>query len=139
MGNCRYCGKPAGLLRNAHTDCETEFTLAPLTIGGYFTISIQEGKSQEELIEVIQEVAADTNFTPQVAREVICKGWKFCVESALTDGLLTQREESYLIAVRDHFDLSQQELDLRHTHDKLVQAAALRDVQDNRDWLFWVH
>jgi hypothetical protein len=139
VGNCKYCSRPAGLLRTAHTDCETGFKLAWLTIGRYLMISLEEGQPQDELIEAIQEIAADTNFPPQVTREIIRKGWGSCAESARARGCLTKDEECCLLAVRDHFALSQHVPGLRQARSKRIRVTVMREVEDEYEWMFWVH
>ena len=128
MGNCRYCGESAGILRSAHKACEAQFNGDSELISGAFEKCCKEGAQEQALLNAIQEISANCGFPPHVARELICKGWEHCVDSALADGLATVDEESYLARVRDHFALTQVELDHNHALSRLAQAAVLRDV-----------
>ena len=95
MGNCIYCGKPAGLLRSKHAECEERHQQRERVI--------QEGR-QKICFEVLSAIKSSESFdgfektiaeiektfyVPSTERNaLLVKGWEHAVEQFLEDGIL---------------------------------------------------
>ena len=81
------------------------------------------------LPEMDEELDA-LGFAKSDARRFSPVAWGRAVDEALEDGLLSQEEENALSEFRQHFDLSQSQLDDNGRYTRLVQAGVLRDVME---------
>lgn len=61
---------------------------------------------------------------------MVASGWEKAVDLAFDDGLLSEKEESALSELKEHFGLSQQILDRTGAYSKLVKGAVLRDIMN---------
>ena len=135
MGNCIYCGKPAGLLRSKHAECEERHQQRERVI--------QEGR-QKICFEVLSAIKSSESFdgfektiaeiektfyVPSTERNaLLVKGWEHAVEQFLEDGILDKAEEERLVQFKEQFALSQRELDKNGALTKTIKAAVLRDI-----------
>jgi hypothetical protein len=135
MGNCKYCGKPAGFLRSKHTECEQQHIQRTRIVeDGKQRIvtevsrSIRGSGDFDELEKTISEIVK-SSFVPNSERNVLLvKAWEESVDQLLEDGVLDEKEEYRLIQFKDQFGLSQSDLDKNGAFTKIVKAAILRDV-----------
>ena len=102
MGDCTYCGEPAGFLRRKHGTCHSTHR-----------------KGVAEMQAVVAEAAATADFNKNALRErlaaigaecwasetdvdaAIAAGWTRAVAESLADGVLTRAEETRLRGFRD--------------------------------------
>ena len=135
MGNCKYCGKPAGFLRSKHAECEEQHQQRERVIqGGRQRIAVEVlraikgSESFDSLEKTIAEIE-QTSFVPPTERKaLLTKGWENSVEQFLEDGILDTTEEERLVEFKERFALSQSELDRNGALTKTAKAAVLRDV-----------
>lgn len=135
MGNCKYCGKPAGFLRGKHAECEEKHQQRERLIqGGRQRIAIEvlraikNSENLDNLEKTIAEIE-QSSFVPSNERKaLLVKGWENSVEHFLEDGILDIAEEKRLVEFKDRFALSQSELDRNGVLTKTAKAAILRDV-----------
>lgn len=135
MGNCKYCGKPAGFLRSKHAECEEQHQQRERVIqGGRQRIAVEVlraikgSESFDSLEKTIAEIE-QTSFVPPTERKaLLTKGWENSVEQFLEDGILDTTEEKRLVEFKERFALSQSELDRNGALTKTAKAAVLRDV-----------
>lgn len=135
MGNCRYCGKPAGLLRSEHAECEQKHQQRErLALAGRQRITaavlrtIANSGSFDELEQTIAEIER-TSFVPSAdRRDLLITGWESAVDHFLEDGLLNSAEEARLAEFQQRFALQQDELNRNGAVTKTVKAAVLREV-----------
>lgn len=135
MGNCKYCGKPAGFLRSKHTECEEQNQQRDRLIqGGRQRIAmevlraIKDSNNLDNLEKAISEIE-QSSFVPSAERkELLIKGWENSVEQFLEDGILDATEEKRLVEFKERFALSQSDLDKNGALTKTAKAAVLRDV-----------
>ncbi|MGB5157253.1 hypothetical protein [Desulfobacterium sp. N47] len=133
MGNCKYCGKPAGFLRSKHAECEEKHQQRELVIqGGRQRIAldilraIKGSESFDSLEKTITEIE-QSSFVPQTERKaLLAKGWENSVEQFLEDGILDTTEGKRLTEFKERFALSQSELDRNGALTKTAKAAVLR-------------
>lgn len=135
MGNCIYCGKPAGLLRSKHAECDAK-EKARVAV-----VKVLQDKLQESIVaavlqpseagrigDLINEAAQSGKLTKQDVREAIIAGWCNSVDKCLEDGVIDEEEERKLVALKNGFGFSEADLDKTGAHTRLVKAAVIRDV-----------
>lgn len=135
MGNCIYCGKPAGFLRGKHIECEKQYLQRQRTIEkGKERIvhevqrAIKGTEDFTELEGLISEIE-ETFFVPSDERNtLLIEAWETSVDQFLEDGVLEELEEKRLNQFKNHFALSQNDLDKNGAFTKITKVAILRDV-----------
>lgn len=128
MGNCTYCGQPAGLLRYRHKKCEAKRNEGWSHMLAVATDSAI-GKVPLDTIEARLNEIAKSSFVPlSRVQEAMIRGWERAVDHFLEDGHLDEAEEQHLYRFLTHFSLSQNQVDERGAYSRLVKALVLRDV-----------
>ena len=101
-GTCRHCGQKTGLLQRDHTQCRqthqagmNEMTQLAAQAAG------TAGFSETALRSTLQTIANRAKATPDEISGAIADGWAQGVKHALSDGILTQEEETNLRHFRD--------------------------------------
>jgi hypothetical protein len=135
LGDCKYCGKPAGFLRGKHAECEElHRERERVTQDGRQQISdevlraIKGSDSFDTLEKIIIEIEQSTLVSASDRKALLVKGWENSVEQFLEDGILDVAEEHRLIEFKNRFELSQSELDRNGALTRTAKAAVLRDV-----------
>jgi len=135
VGECRYCGKPAGLLRSSHPECqELQLKRERVAQGGRQRVSaevmraIKGTGSFDELETVISEIQRSSFIAPTERNALLVEGWQNAVGHFLEDGLLDATEEDRLAQFQERFALSQVDLDRSGLLSKVAKAGVLRDV-----------
>lgn len=128
MGTCTYCGKPAGLLRKYHKDCEEKFNEGWNKITKLAGLSAIKGTDYKTLFKEISEIANDSFIDEKKIELAIILGYEIAVEKFLDDGILSNEEEERLDAYQEYFNLTQDMLDKRGAYNKVVKAGILREV-----------
>jgi len=132
MGNCIYCGKPAGFLRKSHKECKRRYEKGKNEIISLVGKVGSAGGDLKQLEVSIKQVASSTNIDASTIRSLVVTGWEKAVEAAFDDGILTEDEENALSELKEYFSLSQQELDRNGAFTKIVKGAVLRDILDGK-------
>jgi hypothetical protein len=135
LGNCKFCGKPAGFLRSKHAECEEQHQQHERVIqSGRQQIAVEVlraikgSESFDGLEKTIAEIE-QSSFVPSADRKtLLIKGWENAIEQFLEDGVLDTTEEKRLVEFKERFALSQSELDKNGALTKTAKAAILRDV-----------
>ena len=114
MGDCKFCGKPAGLLRSSHPECqERQLKRERVAQGGRQRISIEVLRaikgtaSFDELETAISEIQRSSFIDSTERNALLLEGWQSAVEHFLEDGLLDATEEHRLAEFQERFALSQ--------------------------------
>lgn len=135
MGKCIYCGKPAGLFRSKHAECNTrEKARVAVVKGGKDKLresvvtAVLQPIEAEKIKDVIEEAARSGKLDHDDVREAIIAGWCSSVEKCLEDGVIDEEEERKLMAVKNGFGFTEEDLDESGSHTRLVKAAIIRDV-----------
>ncbi len=130
MGDCWYCGQPAGFLRKKHAVCEAKYKegwsrmLAIATDSAVGKLPLHSVESQ------LKEIATSSFIEVSRIQEALIQGWEQAVEHFLEDGYLDESEEERLKEFMVKFSLSQDQLDRRRAYTRLVKGAVLRDVMN---------
>lgn len=128
MGNCKYCGQPAGLLRSQHRECAATHDAGwQKMIATAEQAALRQGDISS-LHANISSIAAHSFFPPEQVKEALIRGWEQAVSHFIEDGDLSADEERQLTSFAAHFSLSQNELDQRGLYTKFVKGAVLREI-----------
>lgn len=128
MGNCIYCGEPAGFLKKAHRDCKKLHEEGKAEIISLVGEAGVQAGDLDRLESSIKQVAKSSFIDTQALNALVVSGWEGAVEAAFDDGVLSAQEELNLGQLRQHFSLPQRELDRNGAYSKLVKGAVLRDI-----------
>jgi hypothetical protein len=128
MSDCKYCGKPAGFLHGKHKECESAHAAAT----GEITAAIEQAFTQPTLQEPLSrrvEESAKHGFIPAPEkRQLLVAGWIHALEHFVDNGVLEEPQEAALVQFMKQFSLTRDELNASHSFDRMVKAAALREV-----------
>lgn len=134
MGDCIYCGKPAGILRNKHPECEDQQRrLDGKQREGRNRIlqeidhAIRVSSNFGDLDSVIQRMEQSYGVSPSERNDLLVRGWENYVEDVLADGILEEDEEHRLATFGEHFALKQHDVNA-NVVERIAKAAVLRDV-----------
>lgn len=135
MGNCKYCGEPAGFLRSKHAECEQQHLQRERLIqAGIQRIENEVSRAIRgtDGFDVLEKSIAEIEHSSLVPiserRALLLKGWESSVEQFLEDGILDETEEKRLAEFKERFALTQSELDRNGALTRTAKAAVLRDV-----------
>jgi len=132
MGNCVYCGKPAGFLRKKHKECKQCYEQGKHEIISLIGKVGSEGGDLKHLKSSIEQIASSSYIDTPTMNELVLLGWEKAVDNVFDDGILTEEEETALSELKQYFSLSQQELDRNGAFTKIVKGAVLRDIFDGK-------
>ena len=132
MGNCIYCGEPAGFLKKTHEECKQHYEQGKSEIVSLIGRVGSEGGDLKRLESTIEQVAASSRIDKETMNSLLLSGWEKAVDVAFDDGLLSGEEETALSELKQYFSLSQQELDRNGAFTKIVKGAVLRDIFDGK-------
>jgi hypothetical protein len=90
--------------------------------------TIRGSGSFDDLEKKISEIE-QSSFVPLTERKaLLINSWEGAVKRFLEEGIIDSAAEGSLVAFKQRFSLSTDDLDHNGAHTKLVQAAVLRDV-----------
>jgi hypothetical protein len=89
MGNCIFCGQPAGLLRKRHPECENKALKAFDTMQALAFEAANKPPSRSGLEDRLRNLAKSNYLPDQKIREAMMHGWEKAVEDFL-------RNEEYI-------------------------------------------
>lgn len=139
MGNCIYCGKPAGFFRGKHAECEEQHRQRERTIQNGCARIISEVRtafkgteSLSTLEKKIVEIEQSHYVSPDLRSSLLIRAWVNALDDSLEDGILDHTEEARLIEFKEYFSLSQIELNANGALMKFTKATLIRDVVDGQ-------
>ncbi len=132
MANCTYCGKPAGFLKKRHKECEMSHETGLASIISLVKEAGTNNSSFSHLEEIIHEIADQSFIQRSFLPRLVISGWEKAVEDAFDDGVLTEEEENRLMEMKDHFGLTQTQLDENGQYRKTIKGAVLREVLEGK-------
>lgn len=128
MGDCIYCGQPAGFLRRAHGHCKDNHDRGKSQIVGLVSRVSSEDVDYQRLNADIKEIASSSRMRRDAIRACVVAGYEEAVERALDDHVITEEEQERLHGLQRHMSLSQEALNRNGAFDRLIKAGVLRDV-----------
>lgn len=157
MGDCIYCGKPAGIFKSRHPACveaeakaraeacakaaeetrrlsaqrlECESLVRELMQEAYFTV--RDGGDLVSMEAKLRDAIAADKLTPPQMKEMLISAWEMSVDDFLDDGVLESEEEDKLVRCQNRFSLSQGELDRNGKFGRVAKSAILRKVLEGK-------
>lgn len=93
-------------------------------------------EEDSKINDITQLIIADNHFDDvknivennQIDLKILQKSFDNAVEHFLSDNLLTKDEENRIKSFKDYFNLSQQDLNLNGSYEKIVQSSILREI-----------
>ena len=128
MGNCIYCGNPAGLFRSKHAECERIVQSGRQRIKETVSSTIRDSGNFDDLEKAIGEIERSCLIQSSERNDLLVQGWETTVEQFLEDGVLDRAEETRLVQFKERFALPQSDLDRNGAFSKIAKAAILRDL-----------
>lgn len=135
MGTCIYCGKSAGLLRSKHAECEAKENARVAVVKVLkdkleqsVVNAILEPSEAGRIKDLILEAANSGKLTREDVRDAIISGWCNSVDKCFEDGVIDEEEERKLVALKNGFDLTEEDLNKTGAHTRLVKGAVIREV-----------
>lgn len=132
MGACQYCGKSAGLLRSAHSECKQKHNAGWKTMTAQASEAIHTGKDLEALESSLEKMAESAYIPQSRIKEVLAQGWEEALNRSLDDNVLSEEEESRLMTFLEKLGLSQERLNAHGAYTRAAMAATLRDVLNGK-------
>jgi len=132
MGNCKYCGTPAGFLKDHHKYCKEKYESGKSQIVSLIKSYILGQRSIDDLEKELRTIIKSHIIKKEHQRSIMILGWEAAVEKAFEDSLLTKDEEFFLSDLSERFALSQEDLDKNGMYSKVVKGAVLRDLLEGK-------
>jgi len=132
MGDCRYCGKSAGLLRRVHKECKVNYKLGKSKIALFIKKAAHDASVVKLLKTAVEDISKKHLIPSSDVPEIIIEGYERAVDDAFEDGVLTEEEESNLDKIQKHFGFGQNDLDKNGAYTKLVKGAVLRELLNGK-------
>jgi hypothetical protein len=128
MGNCKFCGKPAGFLHSEHTECEHLYENSKKQIVTEILQALSPSGSVDALQSHLTEIAQDGYISENEKQTLLIQGWTNAVDRFLEDGVLDESEEKRLGEFKSRLSLSQADLDTNGAFTRVAKSAVIRDV-----------
>ena len=132
MGNCIYCGEPAGFLRKSHRDCKEANEKGKKEIIQEIIGAWKEGYDLNILSQKVAKISKECRINDNIASDSIVNGWEMVVDIILNDTVITEQNEKRLFEIRDYFNLSKSDIDRNGAYTRVIKSAVVRDVMDGR-------
>jgi hypothetical protein len=132
MGNCIYCGKPAGLLKTHHKECKEKNKSAWNAMLAKAKDAALGNVPLDGLKQDLQKLAQNGYMSEDKVREGMIEGWEEAVLHFLEDGNLDSEEEATLTSYAEHFGFAQDDLDKKGIYTRLVKGAVLNDIMQGK-------
>ena len=135
-GQCRYCGKPADLLKRDHPECRQNHQagfqeMVQLAVQATSAHTFNEAALRQSLSVIAQR----SHATGEDIEQALDEGWKQGVAHAMSDGIISRQEEEQLRAFRDSLALEDQTADPkdlgaldRASTDRIMMEARLAAI-----------
>jgi hypothetical protein len=128
MSKCPYCGEEAGFLRKIHKECQQKHDDGVKKVLSLAQSYVYSSNPLDSLDQEINQVTSLSFIYPEQKKDLLIQAWGEAVDKALDDGVISPEEESSLIAFKDYFSLSSDDLDSIGAWTKVVKAAILCDI-----------
>lgn len=128
MGNCKFCGGPAGFLRSKHSECDEKHRQACRDIAATISQRVFSTEPFDALLPQLRSIAKPGYVTDGEIQHLLVEQWVAAVDRGLEDGVLDDSEETRLVQFKDTLSLPQAELDRSGALTKLVKGGVLRAV-----------
>ncbi len=133
MATCRFCGRPAGFLSRAHSECKKANASAEADCRALATRLFAAEVTPDGFSRGIAELR-ERNFLSDSQRvQAIRTVFDASVQAALEDGLLSDQEESSIAAFVEACGVAKDDLDGQGWYSRIAKSEVLRDLAAGRD------
>jgi hypothetical protein len=134
MGDCEYCGGPAGLFRSIHKECAAKRDQARKDIDLAFqnVMLVERPPAPATFRAIVEKLSNDGRLAPNQLRARVLSGLAIALDTALTDLNLSQDEVGRFNTIVDAFGLDEPAFDEAGIRHKLVQALVLKDLSEGK-------
>lgn len=137
MGNCAYCGKPAGLFRKKHEECELKSITAWENMME-LVYNAMVGEQDHEQVEIKLRQLAKDNYLPEskVKESIVCS-WEKTVNSCIAKDGVGNVTEKALMESLTRFRLTPRDVDKGGLYTKLIKSAVTKEILagNSSDWI----
>lgn len=130
MGICKYCKKDSGLLRNEHKECKIGYENGKQRIIRTVKNVMRGITSNDDIENEVTFFANKWNLEMSEVRPILIEGWEKALDVALEDNVISESEESNLVALQQFFNLENNDLDKSGAFTRLVKSCVLREVMN---------
>lgn len=131
MGDCSYCGQPAGILRSKHSECEKQHAMSQQQIREAIVQAIQARGNASKISSTILPIARQGFVRSNEFNALMVDGWVKAVELFIEDGMLSKDEEASLMNFAQQTGLVPQ-LQQHPSYSLVAKAAQLRDLAEGK-------
>ncbi len=135
MGNCIYCGQPAGFLRSRHKECEASHRekMRKIEICRQELIQVTteyiQGKDDFSLLDnKLKDIVLSYDIERLDYPTYHVESFERTVDQIIEDGVVSDEKSDRLIAYMKFYNLSQNDVDIHGAATKLVKAAILNNT-----------
>ena len=132
MGDCKFCGLPAGFLKSEHQECAEKYQQGIEEITGFYKDSLNGNLAWEDVRTRVKEATDLSKIPAEQADAVMVAVWEQAVESFLEDKELDVEEENNLTSYKANFDLTESDLDLNGMYTRFIQGIVLRELMEGK-------
>lgn len=132
MGKCKFCGERAGWFRKEHKACREKHQMGQTLARDKVRDAILEDQDYNSMNSALDEIAGAHFLRPDQIQRLKVLGFNEAVDHALDDHLLSAEEEKLFGKFLSESGLSKSELNTDGKVNRLVQAAALRDLSEGK-------
>lgn len=124
MADCKYCKKPAGMLKSEHPECAQKHAAAKAEIVSL----VARSPAELGLRAQIDSLAAAGFIDSVELNAAMLRGWGTAVHSAFEDNLLSESEEEQLLNMAESLAVPEDLLHADPAYMQLVKGGVLREV-----------
>ena len=132
MGDCIYCGQPAGILSSKHSACQMKHDDCLRQITDASRAALKGTGSFAPLKLTVSALASGARLSQDDINAVLAKVWGSVVNEFMHDKLIDLSEEQRLSSFQQTFGLNQKELDVSGCFTRVAQSGVLRDVAQGK-------
>ena len=130
MGNCRFCGQPAGLLKSQHKECRQKHDTAAGKLPEFFVKALENPIETSRFREIADAIAHDNYIREAELRQLSILGLSSMIEHAFKDHVLTENENKRIVELCNSFAVTAN--DLGGAGQRLAKAQILRQLDEGQ-------
>jgi hypothetical protein len=132
VGNCIFCGGPAGLFLHEHRACRERHDTVENKITHFFAEALASSIPAQRFRELTEELAQSAFIRGNDFRDLVLRGFAELINTALAENLLTESEENRVSSLMKTFGLNVNELTVLNSGSRLAKASILRQLSEGR-------
>lgn len=132
MGDCRFCGQRAGLFRDVHPACETQYYAAVRQMTDTATETARGFRSLASLLPTLQGLVPNNVQSAALVRQAQVNGFELAVKACITPDGVSAADEGSLLRYCQHVALKRDELDANGAFTRLMMGLTLRDISQGK-------